>query len=810
MFSKDYWFKHAKELEEKYELKPDELPWQVIPIPIRPAEYIPHERTRFVIHLDNPSYYDEIACALDELRPHIFLFLEYINKIEIVDHVKNKSRVIEWFVVREEQFNGINVQEVVVNCYEDNQARVEKFLVFKKTFDVPEEIRKDPATIDAERGDVVKREVAIAFALDPRGERVEPIEEGQFWGVYSFLPLYEVRSGLRFLIQADFIVHPGRRYINYEAKWNYWLMRCIAKVVEIAIKYLAQRFRKHYLEVFEHREVDDLFFHRLVKPTIVKTIDSVLEDPEVLSIKGEVVKLSSVVKFDETVAELIKQELIDEKDLRYIYGSEKNFLDPNVKLRSRDERKVEKLNLLKLLNKDLIAAKMSEDLHVALKLLAEIYRLAHDEGIYIPLGQRFVITRSGEIKNSSEVYYSRIPEEVRDLMKRFPEVEEYIKKLDFIHEKLAGYLGENLIEWIGVGKIDFREICAKVLLPKIYADDMGKPPSKDDLITITVIIKRAGLLPNNRPIWVVTTSEDVRKSSDVYYPMQYFEPIEMFKELGIEFLDLKEYLKYDNDVDGWKRFFENALVRGFKTCDYTHRGPEIHRDYVEIINKIKEKLDAVRAKDVHISYLRTLKRLYQLLSSCWSEPMSIKVFTDDNRIVHSTECLLHDKYNPTEKWVMWKKQGFDIGPFISPDYLEDPAEASTWREFLVKAFGVKEKASKEDIERFALWYTEIKLREKGYEIKGRRGEGYDLEVEKLGKTMYVEVKGRRELGDIELTEKETRKAIEFREHYWLIVVKDIPNNPRIILVKNPASLLTKMTISKKQLEEKGEYFELIL
>ena len=63
------------------------------------------------------------------------------------------------------------------------------------------------------------------------------------------------------------------------------------------------------------------------------------------------------------------------------------------------------------------------------------------------------------------------------------------------------------------------------------------------------------------------------------------------------------------------------------------------------------------------------------------------------------------------------------------------------------------------------------------------------------------------MSDIELTEKETQKAIEFKERYWLILVKDIPNNPRAILVKNPASLLTKMVISKKQLESKGEYLD---
>ena len=86
---------------------------------------------------------------------------------------------------------------------------------------------------------------------------------------------------------------------------------------------------------------------------------------------------------------------------------------------------------------------------------------------------------------------------------------------------------------------------------------------------------------------------------------------------------------------------------------------------------------------------------------------------------------------------------------------------------------------------------------------------FNKKIEKLGKTIYVEVKGRRELGDIELTEKETQKALELKDDYWLIVIKDIPNNPRAILVKNPFSLLRgiTITINKKQLEERGEYLD---
>ena len=816
MFSKNYWFEdeHAKNLEERYGLKPSEVPWQVVPIPINPIEYTPPTNTRFVIYLDNPSYYDEIANALNELKPHVFLFLEYINRIEIIDNVKNSKRVIEWFINDRERINDVRVQEVTVNYYENDQARVEKFLVFRKEFEVPREVREDPTTVDAKRNDVVKREVAIAFALDVYEERVKPIREGQFWGVYSFLPLHEVRSGLPFLIQADFIVHPGRRYINYEARWNYWLMQCVAELTKTAINYLKQRYKRYYLEVFDYREVDDLFFQKMVKPTVISVIDRELNDPEVLCIKGDIVKLSSVVKFDDDVARLIKQGIIDEKDLKYIYGSEKHFLDPNVKLRPKDESRVDKLDILKLLNKNLITAKMNENLDNALRLLKEIYISAYNKRSFIPSDQRFVITSSGEIKVASEVYYSELPKEVHELMDKFPEIREYIRRLDFMHEKLAEYLSnvQGLVEWIGVKRLNFKEVCEKILLPKIYADNAGNPPPKDDLVMITAIIKRAGLLPS-KPIWVVTTNGNIRKSSDVYYPTQDPKSLkltELLKELGLEFLDLNEYFKYDNDVDGWRRFFTSALIRGsldpmIKPCDQTYR------DYEEVINRIRDRLNTMTDKDAHMRYLRALKQLYQYLSQCWKGVINVRVLTDDGRLVPATECLLHDDYNPTEKWVVWKTQGFtDIGPFISPEYLESKElnEVTTWHDFLTKALGVRERASEEDVERFALWYAEKKLMEKGYDIKGRRGEGYDLEItDGLGRTIYVEVKGRRELGDIEFTEKETQKAMELRKNYWLIVVKDLPNNPRAILIEDPASLLTKLVISKRQLEEKGKYLD---
>ena len=47
----------------------------------------------------------------------------------------------------------------------------------------------------------------------------------------SFLPLVEERSGAKFLIQADFLVNPGREAIQYELSWNHWL---VGEAVEAA------------------------------------------------------------------------------------------------------------------------------------------------------------------------------------------------------------------------------------------------------------------------------------------------------------------------------------------------------------------------------------------------------------------------------------------------------------------------------------------------------------------------------------------------------------------------------------------------
>jgi hypothetical protein len=808
-FNEEFWKRpEAQEILRKYGLRPEEVLWQVTPIPIEPIEVLPVDETRFTVYLKDPSLSNEIAKMLDELKPPIFLFLDHVNRIIISDYVNNKHRRIEWSIQSEEEFNGVKVRVVRVHVLEDgNPPTWSDFLVFKKEFEVPEHIRKDDVTVKAKRGDVVKREVTIAFELNPRTNDLKPIEETRFWLMYSFLPLTEVRTGLKLLIQADFIVHPGRRYINVEAKWNHWIMQCIAELLKTAIDYVRKRFKTTYLVVFDYKSIGDEIWYKLIEPYMVKTINEVLEDPVVLCHKGHEVRLSHVVKASEEVHELIEYKLLDEENLRYIYGINKHILNPKFKLREVDENKVPKLTLVDLLNENLLKAMMSKGLENVIVFLSKVYEIARRRDIHIPPDKRFIVTSSGELKLASNVYISRLPEHIIEISKKFPEVNAYLKSLDFVHEEMTKLIGEEILKWLGIREISLKEIAEKTILKQIIV--RNSPPDKEKLLAVTLLVKQAGIVIAE-PIWVLTKDGSIENSDNVWNPELFTGFEDIAKLLGVKLLDFDAYTKYDGDVEGWKRFF-TGIVRGYgllHTCTYYYySGPLcVLYEYVwSLINRIKEALEKASIND-NIKLVRLLYRLWKYSREARWGRIRVKLVTDEDSFAYSDQLLLHDIYGATEQWFKRKAIGFPIGLFVSPKYLENPEEVSYWRKFFIEVLDVKESASSEVIERFAEWFAEKKLSEKGYRIVGKGGE-CDFKVDIGEEVICVEVKGRRkginEL-DVELTENEVKTALELKDKYWLLVVESIPNNPRAWILRDPARLVTRIKIYGEDIKKYGE------
>lgn len=113
---------------------------------------------------------------------------------------------------------------------------------------------------------------------------------------------------------------------------------------------------------------------------------------------------------------------------------------------------------------------------------------------------------------------------------------------------------------------------------------------------------------------------------------------------------------------------------------------------------------------------------------------------------------------------------------------------------LVNPTSSKDMASDEEIEKIGM---EIAME---YEKKeGRKPEdvskeniGFDIRSKGKEEIRYIEVKARKEEGNLALTPNEWFKARRFKEKYWLYVVVNAATNPVLFLVNNPADNLDVM------------------
>lgn len=68
--------------------------------------------------------------------------------------------------------------------------------------------------------------------------------------------------------------------------------------------------------------------------------------------------------------------------------------------------------------------------------------------------------------------------------------------------------------------------------------------------------------------------------------------------------------------------------------------------------------------------------------------------------------------------------------------------------------------------------------------------GYDIKSSNSNETRYIEVKGKSDTGDIEITENEWAKAKELENNYYLYVVYNCLDYPNLAIVRNPANKLS--------------------
>jgi hypothetical protein len=292
-FDRDHW-------KDRTEL------WRVLPIWVsvlpEPAEA---GETTFIVPFRDRSVYSKLAAELANLGTELYMFLKWLRHIEVADEVTGKRWVLE----------NLGEQGAITTLRRGRATQ--RFKFFRTVVDVPEVIQADDLTREY-RARVPRREVAIAFAIDEQGNLAPTLAGAMYGGIYSFLPLGEASSGVKFPIQADFLVQPGRDAINYEARWNRWLLTEIARLARLAIDEFkaSPRWRYQFLPVVCRLRGFEEAFARLFGPVLFQPIKRYLEsEPVIPTADGGFATPSRVFR-------LMEKDVAREELLQFVPASE--------------------------------------------------------------------------------------------------------------------------------------------------------------------------------------------------------------------------------------------------------------------------------------------------------------------------------------------------------------------------------------------------------------------------------------------------------------------------------------------------------
>lgn len=565
---------------------PTNEPWQITPIWTEDvSESLDPSLTTFVMPFRNTEVYEQTLQELQKLDVHIFLFLKWLKKLTIIDEKSGDKVVIE---------NLGEKNKVATLKKEDKKgSKTHRFVLFRRTRKVPPDVSKDSSLEFYKRQAVKEREIVLAFSVD-NADNLQPIEDASALGsVSSFLPLVEERTGVKFLIQSDFLVQPGREAIQYELSWNHWLIKEAALLGEEAI----EEFKKHpkwkgqFLPVFKFQSyLPQMSFMKLFYPKLQQPLTEYLKNNEVYPTEsGEHVNPTQAVQLEEKA-----KGLVEDNDLPILFPNSTGMrlAASNLDIKSIPDEvqsQVKKLDLGKIArNGQFLEMKAKQPGHVQwfvnlYKAMAEThqtYKVIQGQGSRGRIkwydAPIFTLTEKGTVTSARGCYLRQISDEVLKLRSKFPEVDSLLSSYPLIHPGLdLPELAEFFQEHTHVQSIDYNNICREVFLPKVRITVQALP--KDKLVAYTRLLQKG---PEIRDIiWVITTNGKVKPSNQVFLGVAY-SPSENWEKLSkyvpyIDFLSV-EYLQgvLSQDVPAWKEFFirlgskesgENHDVEAFAT-----------------------------------------------------------------------------------------------------------------------------------------------------------------------------------------------------------------------------------------------------
>ncbi len=561
---------------------PSNTPWHVMPIWIdKPSEVIAAEKTTFIIPYREEAYYSSLLQEVEKLRTELYLFLRWLKKIEVINEVSGQAWTLE---------NAGDSEEGITILMHDGQQQ--KFKFFRRTLkEIPDWVKQDRLTQEY-RANVTQREIAIAFALDGEGN-LAPSEAGAMYGgVYSFLPLGEAKSGAKFPIQADFLVQPGRDAINYEAKWNHWLVEEVANLCKEAIDCFKkhEKWKYRLLPAFEFTKSEGLeSYDKLFGPKLIEPIERFLEDDDCIpTVDGGWAKPKQVVRLtedSEASKDLVAMGVLKEDEIATIVGGQSGLKLVHPDVRDRDSKTIKAINRWDLLKNDDFLKRKSQAPDAANWFRSFYLWLQkhpdHEDYFYYKPRKRpktyheigFILTSGMRLLKGGEISLLDLPS-MDPILKVL--ADELQNSKPILHpDILAGTIDEQeqkalrgfLIRFTGVQVLDSKTVCKEALLPQILTN-APKPPS-EDLLKYTIYCqqilgKETGA---DLEFWILTKQGDVRAAKEVLLPTE-FKPEQNWETYqqyvpGLSFIspDYLAGVTSDDQLRAWREFFKAGGVK---------------------------------------------------------------------------------------------------------------------------------------------------------------------------------------------------------------------------------------------------------
>ena len=209
------------------------------------------EQTTIILPLNNSKIgFSEVSKMMREFTPETILFLSKIRQLRF-------SVEGEYDISISKSVENENVVSLSISTAIDMQTSTihKEHLLYTKNF-----VRPDDLLVEG-REEVLDRDISIAF----------PIGNTAYDGaVYAYLPVLE-KTGMPFILNADFLVPGSRDMISEDSEWNEWLLKQIPELfVEAFTRFI--KISKYRYELYRHIPIDSklkaAYFEPIIEPII--------------------------------------------------------------------------------------------------------------------------------------------------------------------------------------------------------------------------------------------------------------------------------------------------------------------------------------------------------------------------------------------------------------------------------------------------------------------------------------------------------------------------------------------------------------